>query len=286
MPRTQTKRESHRAGTVLTARQSQIIDFLKSRGGTLSSNELTESFDVSVQTIRKDLNELSDLGVVRRVHGGITLPTQSRNLSFTNRQVINLAEKKHIARLTAQYIPDSASVFLGIGTTPQQIAEQLIDHTGLKVITNNLNAALALCQSGDIETYIVGGRVRHTDEDVVGEDATTQFRNFQVNYGICGVAGISDTGYLLNFSSEESHLFKAILENCEKRILVADHHKFTRSAPVKSGHLSDFDLLLTDAISGELQALCEEADVEVITELEGTEKTGSHPQTGHSCRWL
>jgi DeoR family glycerol-3-phosphate regulon repressor len=73
----------------LSDRQTQIIEFLSSSGGTLSSSELTDRFDVSVQTIRKDLNDLSDLGLVRRVHGGITLPTQSRNLSFTNRQVIN-----------------------------------------------------------------------------------------------------------------------------------------------------------------------------------------------------
>jgi len=253
----------------LTDRQTQIIEFLTSQGGTLSSSELTESFDVSVQTIRKDLNELSDLGVVRRVHGGITLPTQSRNLSFTNRQVINLEEKKHIARLTAAHIPNGSSLFLGIGTTPGQIAEHLIYHNGLKVITNNINAALALCGNTDIETYMVGGRVRHTDEDVVGEEATSQFRNFQVNFGICGVAGISESGDLLNFSSEESYLFKAILENCEKRILVADHHKFMRSAPVKSGHLKDFDLLLTDSTPPQLKALCDEAELEVVTDMMG-----------------
>lgn len=252
----------------LTDRQTQIIEFLTSRGGTLSSSELTESFDVSVQTIRKDLNELSDLGVVRRVHGGITLPTQSRNLSFTNRQVINLEEKKHIARLIAAQIPNGSSLFLGIGTTPGQIAENLIYHTGLKVITNNLNAALSLCRNTEIETYMVGGRVRHTDEDIVGEEATSQFRNFQVNYGICGVAGISETGNLLNFSSEESFLFKAILENSEKRILVADHHKFMRSAPVISGHLSDFDVFYTDSVPPQLETLCEEADLTVVTQLE------------------
>ncbi|MFT6303946.1 MAG: DeoR family glycerol-3-phosphate regulon repressor, partial [Pseudomonadales bacterium] len=126
----------------LSDRQTQIIEFLSSSGGTLSSSELTDRFDVSVQTIRKDLNDLSDLGLVRRVHGGITLPTQSRNLSFTNRQVINFEEKKHIARLCASLIPNNSSLFLGIGTTPSQIAEHLIYHTGLKVITNNLNAAL------------------------------------------------------------------------------------------------------------------------------------------------
>ena len=251
----------------LSDRQTQIIDFLSSSGGTLSSSELTDRFDVSVQTIRKDLNDLSDLGLVRRVHGGITLPTQSRNLSFTNRQVINFEEKKCIAQLCAALIPNNSSLFLGIGTTPSQIAEHLIYHTGLKVITNNLNAALALCHNPNIETYMVGGRVRHTDEDVVGEEATSQFRNFQVNFGICGVAGISESGNLLNFTSEESYLFKAILENCEKKVLVADHHKYMRSAPVKSGHLSDFDLFLTDAISPDLQTLCDEANLQVTTDL-------------------
>lgn len=252
----------------LTDRQTQIIEFLTSRGGTLSSTELTESFDVSVQTIRKDLNELSDLGVVRRVHGGITLPTQSRNLSFTNRQVINFEEKAQIAKLAAAFIPNGSSLFLGIGTTPGQIAENLLYHSDLKVITNNLNAALSLCRNTTIETYVVGGRVRPADEDIVGEETTSQFRNFQVNYGICGVAGISDSGHLLNFSSEESHLFKAILENCEKRILVADHHKFLRSAPVKSGHLSEFDVLLTDSVPTQLKALCEEAELRIVTNLE------------------
>lgn len=252
----------------LSARQTQIMDLLSSHGGTLSSSELTASFEVSVQTIRKDLNELSDMGVVRRVHGGITLPTQSRNVSFTNRQVMNFEEKKHIARLTAAQIPNGSSLFLGIGTTPGQIAEHLVFHTGLKVITNNLNAAVTLCRNPDIETYLVGGRVRHTDEDVVGEEATSQLRKFQVNYGICGVAGISETGHLLNFSSEESYVFKAILENCEKRLLVADHHKFLRSAPVKSGHLSDFDLLLTDSVSPQLAQLCDEAKLPFVTQLD------------------
>jgi len=182
----------------LSDRQTQIIEFLTSRGGTLSSSELTESFDVSVS----------------------------------------------------------------------QIAEHLAYHSDLRIITNNLNAALTLCSNTNIDTYVVGGRVRQTDEDIVGEEATAQFRDFQVNYGICGVAGISESGHLLNFSSEESHLFKAIVENCEKRILVADHHKFLRSAPVKSGHLRDFDLLLTDSISSELKSLCKEADLQVVTQLD------------------
>jgi len=120
----------------LSDRQTQIIEFLTSRGGTLSSSELTESFDVSVQTIRKDLNDLSDLGVVRRVHGGITLPTQSRNLSFTNRQVINLEEKKHIAKLTAAHISNGSSLFLGRQLRSSETFKSITVYVALPVSQN------------------------------------------------------------------------------------------------------------------------------------------------------
>jgi len=247
----------------ISKRQNDILDLLKNHGGKVSSSELTEHFNVSVQTIRKDLNILSELALVKRVHGGICLPIQSHNLSFSNRQIIHLEAKKTIAQNLIQHLPEGCSIFLGIGTTPEQIARHLIHHPGLTVITNNLNAAIALCENPNIQTHMVGGRIRATDQDVVGEDATHYFRKFQVNYGICGVGGISSSGDLLDFSPEESHLSQAILENCEQRILVADHHKFQRSAPVKSSHLRNIDMFFTDQIPTELAQLCQQLDVKV-----------------------
>lgn len=249
----------------LSTRQKEILELLKNHGGKVSSAELTEHFDVSVQTIRKELNLLSELALVKRVHGGICLPVQRSNLSFSNRQIIHLEEKKQIASQLVAYLPEGCSIFLGIGTTPEQIARHLIHHPGLTVITNNLNAAIALCENPNIETHMVSGRIRATDQDVVGEDATQYLRKFQVNYGICGVGGISSTGDLLDFSPEESHLSQAILDNCEQRLLVADQHKFQRSAPVKSSHLKNIDMFFTNHICHELMQLCEQHDVKVTT---------------------
>ncbi|WP_111495228.1 MULTISPECIES: DeoR/GlpR family DNA-binding transcription regulator [Marinobacter] len=248
----------------LSERQNTILDLLRDKGGVLESGELTDQLHVSVQTIRKDLNELSEYGLVKRVYGGVTLPVQNKNLSFDNRKVINLAEKERIGQLIAGFLPEGVSIFLGIGTTPQQIAQKLIHHPGLTAITNNLNAALALCQNPNITTYCVSGRVRNADQDIVGEDATAYFRKFQVNYGICGVGGISEQGALLDFSPEEAHLTQTLLANCESRLLVADHHKFQRSAPVKSGHLRSIDRFFTDRLPEGLRPLCNEMGVEVI----------------------
>jgi len=250
----------------LSPRQVEILRLLKANAGNVSSTELTEHFAVSVQTIRKDLNELNQQGLVNRVHGGIQLPTQSHNLSFSNRQVIHLQEKKQIAINLAEFLPEGASIFLGIGTTPQQLALQLLHHPGLTVVTNNLNAAVALCRNPNIQTYMVGGRIRATDQDVVGEDATNYFRKFQVNYGICGTGGISAQGDLLDFSPEESHLTQTILDNCEQRILIADHHKYLRSAPLKSGHLKQIDRFFTNQLDAPLAELCHQLSIRVHTE--------------------
>lgn len=247
----------------LTDRQQEILKRLREEGGTISSNVLTNSFDVSVQTIRKDLNDLSDLGLVKRVHGGITLPVQSRNLSFQNRQILNFEAKASIAAAVAADIPEGASIFLGIGTTLQKIAEALLTHPGLTVVTNNLNAALILCQNDNIDTYLAGGKMRRSDQDTMGEDTTAFLQKFHVTYGIFGVGGISENGGLMDFSPEESHVSRAILENCDKRILVADSRKFQRRAPVKTGTLADIDQFYIDTLPETLRALCIEAEVEV-----------------------
>ncbi|KDE39830.1 Glycerol-3-phosphate regulon repressor, DeoR family [Nitrincola lacisaponensis] len=247
----------------LSERQIKILAWLKQAGGQLSSQELTDAFHVSVQTIRKDLNELSDRGLVQRVHGGIRLPFHNRNLSFQTRQVINLDAKRRIGQTVAALLPEGATIFLGIGTTPQQVAAALIDHPGLQVITNNLNAAMALCHNPKIETLLTGGRIRPSDQDLMGEDATRFLRRFQVNYGIFGIGGLGPEGELMDFSPEESHLSRAIIENSDLRILVADSSKYLRKAPVRTATLSDTDLFVTDQITPELASLAEAAGIEL-----------------------
>lgn len=252
----------------LNERQEAILSLVREHGDTLSSSDLTEHFDVSVQTIRKDLNELSDKGLVKRVHGGITLPVQSHNLSFANRQAINLSAKKWIAEKVVSEIPEGASLFLGIGTTPRCIAEALMSHAGATVVTNNLNAAIALCQNPRINTYLCGGKVRPSDQDLMGEDATQYLRKFQVNYGIFGVGGLAEDGALLDFSPEESHISQAIMEHCEQSFLVADRSKYLRSAPIRTAHLKHIDRFFVDQLPDELNLVCQQWDVEVIECME------------------
>lgn len=248
----------------LSPRQQHIIDKLHDTSGVLSSTEITSMFNVSVQTIRKDLNELSELGFVRRVHGGISLPGNNHNISFSNRTVMNLAEKQSIARKVVTLLPENSSVFLGIGTTPQQVALALLDHPGLTVVTNNINVSLTLSNSPNIETYLAGGLVRPGDQDTMGPETTAFFSKFNIQYGVFGVGGLSQKGQLLDFSPEESSVSRTIMENSETRILVADHSKINRYAPVITGTLNDIDILVMDSVSEPFRQSCMAFESEII----------------------
>jgi DeoR family glycerol-3-phosphate regulon repressor len=248
----------------LSSRQKQIMDRLHETNGILSSAEITSAFDVTVQTIRKDLNDLSEMGLVRRVHGGIRLPSDNHNLSFDNRTVLNLTSKQRIARKTVELFPENTTIFLGIGTTPQQVAQALIDHPGLTVVTNNINVALTLCNNPNIQTYLAGGRVRVNDQDTMGLETTEFMSKFNIQYGVFGVGGMNERGQLLDFSPEEADISRIIIENSEASVLVVDHTKLDRYAPVITGELADIDFLIMDFIPGSIRKLCTEREIEMF----------------------
>jgi DeoR family glycerol-3-phosphate regulon repressor len=240
----------------LSARQKEILNYLQQTHGVLSSTLLSEKFSISVQTIRKDMNDLSDKGLVRRVHGGISLPSPNDNLSFTNREIINVAAKQRIAQDVADRIPEGSSIFLGIGTTPKHVAHALLDHPGLTAVTNNINAALTLSRNPNIQTYLAGGEVRSSDEDTVGENTTDFYRRFNIKIGIFGVGGMDKQGQLLDFTPEEATLTRAIMTQSMQSWLVADKTKLGRYAPIVSGKLSEIDTLFVDESTPEFEHLC------------------------------
>ena len=157
-----------------------------------------------------------------------------------------LEEKQRIARTLARHIPDQASLFINIGTTTEEVAKALLDHSDLKVITNNLNVAAILSGRADFEILVAGGIVRHRDRGIVGEAAIDLVRQFKVDYGIIGISGIDAEGALLDFDYREVRVARAIIEHSRSVFLAADHSKFGREPMVRLGDLSDIDALFTD----------------------------------------
>jgi DeoR family transcriptional regulator, glycerol-3-phosphate regulon repressor len=228
-------------------RRERIVELVR-RQGFVSIEALAQRFEVTPQTIRRDINALCAKALLRRYHGGAGLPSSVENIAYPTRQVLRLEEKRRIARLVARHVPDGASLFINIGTTTEEVAKALLDHAGLRVITNNLNVAALLAGKPDFQVIVAGGTVRARDRGIVGEATVDLIRQFKVDYGIIGISGIDlEDGTLLDFDYQEVRVAQAIIESSRQVYLVADGSKFGRGAMVRLGPLARVDALFTDA---------------------------------------
>lgn len=229
----------------LNNRQSQIIEKVKEEG-FLSVDFLTRTFDVTPQTIRRDINDLCEQGLARRHHGGIGLASSIENVSYDARKVLLQNEKRLIAEMIAKEIPEGASIFLDIGTTTEEVAKALRNHQQLRVITNDLNIATILSNNPTCEVIIAGGVVRHRDRGITGEATIDFIRQFKVDYGIISISAIDPDGSMLDFDYHEVRVALAIIENSRRVFLAADHSKFSRNALVRLGSITLTDDFFTD----------------------------------------
>ncbi|MCD7059082.1 DeoR/GlpR family DNA-binding transcription regulator [Pelagibacterium xiamenense] len=233
--------------------------------GRVSAEALADTFGVSVQTIRKDLNALCADGRLTRVHGGALYPSGIENLEYEARRQIAAEEKAQIGRAVAALIPDNASLFINIGTTTEAVGQALAGHKGLMVITNNINVANRLRVLKDCEVVIAGGVVRGSDGGIVGEAAVDFIRQFKVDYAVIGASAIDADGALLDYDFREVKVAQAIIDNARHVILAADATKFERAAPVRIAHLSQISTFVTDHCTSEaVRAVCAEHDVALI----------------------
>ncbi len=223
----------------------QLLDLVRNQG-FVTIDTLAQRFAVTPQTIRRRVNLLCDQGLLRRVHGGVSMPAAA-NQPYSHRQVQHLVPKQRIAAAVARMLPDGCSVSLGLGTTPAQVALALRARRDLRVITNSINVVNALSGRPDIELTMAGGTLRAADLDVVGSAAARCFEAFKTDYAVFGVGGIDEDGALLDFDMGEVVARQAMAENCRQVVLVADVSKFGRPALVRGGVLHDVDHVVLDA---------------------------------------
>lgn len=136
------------------------------------------------------------------------------------------------------------------------MARALLNHQNLNVVTNNIHVATILSAKEDFTVIVAAGEVRHRDGGIIGEATCDFISQFQMDYGIIGISGISNDGSLLDFDFREVKVAQAIIDNSECVILAADQSKFGRSAMVKQGNITQVDHLYTDkAPSAEITEL-------------------------------
>lgn len=248
----------------LSTRHSEIVQMAKDHGRVLV-DDLAVHFSVTPQTIRKDLNDLCDQRLLSRIHGGALFPSGIANMEYEARRKIASDEKEAIGLAAAKLIPDNASLFINIGTTTEAVSKALLDHSGLMVITNNINVANRMRVYPGIEVVIAGGVVRGSDGGVVGEAAVDFIEQFKVDYAVIGASAIDHDGALLDFDFREVKVAQAIIANARHVILVSDATKFERTAPVRIAQLSQMDTFITDRCEiASIRKVCADSEVNLI----------------------
>lgn len=231
----------------LNPRQLAMLKAVREHG-SLKTETLAEQFSTTLQTVRRDIQRMTDAGVLERFHGGVrSLDSSSRNTAYTERQRTRAEAKQRIARTVAAAVPAGSSLFMNIGTTVEAVASELLQHKDLRVITNNLHVASTLSANPHCEVLVAGGTVRHEDLGVVGEAALTFIRQFKVDIGLIGISGIDADGALRDFDMREVMVARAIVEQCRQVWLVADASKFGRPAMIEMAPLKAVHTLFTDA---------------------------------------
>lgn len=248
-----------------TFRYPEILEIAR-REGKVTVEGLAAHFGVTLQTIRRDLTDLAEAGRLERVHGGAVLSSGTTNIGYEERRSLNPETKAAIAQSCAARIPNGISLFLNIGTSTEAVARELLHHEGLLVVTNNMNVANILVANPDCEIIVTGGHLRRADGGLVGNLAAETIRQFKFDLAVIGCSALDSEGDLLDFDIQEVSVSQTILRQSRKTYLVADHTKFSRSAPARIASLADVDVFFTDKdLSTDLASACDGWGTQVVS---------------------
>lgn len=234
-------------------RQQSLLDEVRARGA-VSVERLAQRLDVTMQTVRRDIQRLSEAGLLSRFHGGVSLPATpsgkpaSPTLAWQERQALRADAKARLARCVAAAIPDGSTLFLGIGTTVEAVAQALTARKNITVITHSLHVAQVLVNNPECQVKMPGGRLRRRDSALEGPEAADAMRHFKADVAILSVLGVNAEGQLLDRDERELPVLQAILGQVQQAWMVIDTSKFMQSHPTVAGHLSDIQRVFTEAL--------------------------------------
>ena len=234
-----------RAVTVLAEeRQKQILSLVQSHR-SISITDIQRSLNVSRETIRRDLLMLAEQRKLRKTHGG-AISLESTEPEMAVRQTTNVGGKRAIGLLAATMIPDGASVILASGTTVQSAADALQGRQSLTVFTNCIASALKLSGRNRNRIHLLGGEIQSQNQACLGRDATQMLSNYFADFVLVGAGAIAPNGCIMDFSREEAELHSLMVRSAQTVIVLADHQKFGRYAPVRVETLDKAHYLVTD----------------------------------------
>jgi DeoR/GlpR family transcriptional regulator of sugar metabolism len=249
---------------VLTSqRKSQILETLR-RDGNVVAKDLAVQWDVSEDTVRRDLRELAAVGLLQRVHGG-ALPVSAAAGDFEARRTVATAEKQIVARLAAGFIADDQTVFIDGGTTGQALCRALPPELRATVITHSPTIAVELTAHEHVDVFLIGGRVYPHSVVTTGALAVEQINGVTADAFFMGVSGVHQRAGLTTGDAEEAAIKRAISRRCSETYVLASSEKLGTASPFRVVAFTDVTAAITDSTDTKTLRPLRKAGLELIT---------------------
>lgn len=210
---------------------------------------LSKKMAVSRETIRKDIYNLAEKGLVSAIRGGAEAVDDDPTSRFDQRKAVNQDAKREMAQRALTYIKDGATIFLDSGTSSYELAEALKQEPrhDLSIVTSSTFVAQSLLVMKGIQIVLLGGVVRGDEGSVSGPIALQAIESIYADVGFFGCGGIDEVSGITNRYLEESQTAKAMKQHCRTSIVLADHSKFGASSLVSMFKLDDVDFIISDS---------------------------------------
>jgi DeoR family glycerol-3-phosphate regulon repressor len=234
----------------LNQRQAQILEAVRANGA-VAVTELATQFDVTTQTIRRDLKVLGERGLLVKGFGGAFAAPGVARYTYSERHNTEVEIKRQLVEALRPHLFNGATLFVGLGTTFHALHGVISAFPGVLIATPNLEVAYSCALHTEATVYVYGGYVRNKDTSVLTLAGAGRQR-FKFDIAIIGASAIDRDGAVLEFDPMEVDLTREVLTQARQVILVAHDGKFDRKAPHLVTHLEQVDVLIT---SGDPTAL-------------------------------
>lgn len=212
-------------------RELALLDAVRRLGGFARNTELASTLDVSEETVRRTIKELSKSGTLARVHGGTYLIGTRNDPSFFKRIALHSDEKRLIAQDVVSTIKDGMTLFLDVGSTTAFIAEELRLRKNLTAVTNSVRVAQTLVGHNNNRVFLLGGEMQLNELGAFGHVAERQVRRYSYDMAILSADALSPTKGFLYVNPAEADLAAVVIESAETAIVAMTHYKYDTTAP-------------------------------------------------------
>jgi len=233
---------------ITNQREQEILREIKLAGGSCRIGFLARKLNVSDETIRRNIKSLQTSGLVKKVHGGVSLSGLVSVVAptFQRRMDKNTEAKKALASKVSEMISDGDSLFLDAGSTMTYVAQALQNHKKLYVVTHSTAIAQMLTGRNHNRVFLAGGELRAHDGAAFGQDTLAFIKRFNVQYALLSVAAINAQSGFMLYDIQEADISCAAIKRAQMSIVVADSTKFGIRAPVTIQSPQAIDMVLTD----------------------------------------